>query len=230
MRGLRLTELYPSIQGEGPRVGVPTTFVRFGGCNMRCPGWPCDTPHAIFPEQWKNDPVVEPTELAERLKRMPGNNVCVTGGEPTMQPADALETFARYVLDMGFTIDVFTNASVKTLPIWMRDDRVSIVLDWKLPGSGEAQRGLDTRLRNALNLGVKDNVKFVVTNDEDFLQAIRVWNDLVSGSCKATFWAGVAWGWYRESRLVEKVLQEDLPWKINVQVHKYVWPGVERGI
>ena len=50
MAELRLVENYVSTQGEGPRTGLPTHFVRFGGCNMECLGWPCDTPHAVKPE------------------------------------------------------------------------------------------------------------------------------------------------------------------------------------
>lgn len=229
MKGLRLSELYPSIQGEGPHTGEPTIFVRFGGCNMRCPGWPCDTQHAILPEIWKNDPIVEPFNLIGRVKALPGDNVCITGGEPTMQPAAMLEDFGLGLLDIKYSIDVFTNGSLVPLPNWMLvENYVTVIMDWKLAGSGESQRGVDIRLENLKRLSVKDAVKFVIANDADWIEAISLWKafkDLTS----ARFWAGVAWGKYSEAQLINQLLHEDLPWKVNTQIHKYIWDPNARG-
>jgi 7-carboxy-7-deazaguanine synthase len=228
-KGLRLSELYPSIQGEGPRVGQPTVFTRFSGCNMRCPGWPCDTPHAIFPDQWKDDPIFEVADLLYQVRLLPGNNVCITGGEPTMQPATMLADFVSGLLDSNYTIDMFTNGSLVNFPDWIENSNVCVILDWKLRGSGEQQRGVDMRLKNAQRLGSKDAVKFVVADDFDFKEAVELWKAMRDIVC-ASFFVGAAWGHYPEAKLVEKVLEEDLPWRLNVQVHKYLWPGVEKGI
>ncbi|MHA2264890.1 MAG: 7-carboxy-7-deazaguanine synthase QueE, partial [Candidatus Thorarchaeota archaeon] len=101
---MKLSEVYTSVQGEGPRVGVPTTFVRFGGCNLRCPGWGsgslpdgtsvrgCDTIFAVYPEyrsQW------ESVSVRQLLERIPPEitNVCITGGEPLIQPTKDLNEF-----------------------------------------------------------------------------------------------------------------------------------------
>lgn len=229
MKGLRLSEIYPSIQGEGPNVGVPTIFTRFSGCNMRCPGWPCDTPFAIYPEQWKNDPVYEAGDLMNKVAQLPGKNVCITGGEPTMQPAEPLESFADLLLTFGYTIDVFTNGSLKPLPNWMLDPHVTVIMDWKLEGSGEAERGLEIRKENTYKLMKKDAIKFVVASNDDFEEALTLWKEF-TGASDAQCYVGVAWGLYSEADLIKRVMAADLPWKVNVQVHKFIWPNVERGI
>src|ERR1700704_2587022 len=87
-----LSEVYNSIQGEGPNVGQPTTFVRFAGCNMRCPGWPCDTPYAIDPAIWRYESMKASTMwVAEQILDLKPRHVCFTGGEPFMQPWEELQ-------------------------------------------------------------------------------------------------------------------------------------------
>jgi 7-carboxy-7-deazaguanine synthase len=226
-KGLRLSELYSSVQGEGPQTGIPTVFVRFGGCNMRCPGWPCDTQHAIQPTIWRHDPLLEPIEIFERVQGNPGQNVCITGGEPTMQPYEELEELATMLLEHHYTIDVFTNGSLNLFPPWMLEESVCIIMDWKLKGSGEASRGIEVRRANVRRLGAKDGLKFVVTNAEDLKEAISI-ADLLDPAIE--IWVGVAWKQYDEAQLVADVLAFDLPWRVNIQVHKYLWPGVEKGI
>lgn len=223
MKGLRLTDLYQSIQGEGPRTGVPTTFVRFGGCNMRCPGWPCDTQYAIDPKIWKNDPIVTPDQLLEYLDLMvPTHNICITGGEPFMQPAEPLYRFATALLDRGHTIDVFTNGSLVALPQWCDERHATVILDWKLRGSGEAGRGLEVRESNITRLHQKDWVKLVISSEEDFNEAVKIWLTH-RHYCWAVWCAGVAWDKYDEKKLVEQVLDNGLPWCVNTQVHKYIF-------
>lgn len=231
MNGLRLTDLYPSIQGEGPRVGDPTMFIRFGGCNMRCPGWPCDTQYAIEPSMWKNDPILSPDEIIERIEMLPyTHNVCITGGEPTMQPRHLLEEFTWLLLNRQRTIDVFTNGSHEELPGWMFDSCVSVILDWKLSGSGEAQRGRDVRERNVKrSLHAKDWIKMVVCDVQDFKEAVSLWKKL-RDETPANWCVGSAWQHISEAQLTEMVLEEGLPWRVNVQVHKYIFDANERQI
>jgi 7-carboxy-7-deazaguanine synthase len=164
MRNLRLTELYSSVQGEGPRTGEVTTFVRFGGCNLRCPGWPCDTQHAIDPAIWSKDPLVPPEQLLSDVLKMSGNNVCITGGEPTMQDPAALQILGQGLLEHGRTVDVFTNGTMCMLPPWMGLETVCVMLDWKLQGSGDSQKGAEIRLVNAKHLSPKDGLKFVIAS------------------------------------------------------------------
>lgn len=226
-KDLRLVELYASIQGEGPMVGTPTTFVRFGGCNMRCPGWPCDTPYAIEPSQWRNSPLVPVHDIVERCKLLGPNNVCLTGGEPTMQPPKSLEDLLYQLYDEGFGIEMFSNGSLKPFPEF-RNFR--IMMDWKLRGSGEDKRGLGIRFSNTRLLSERDGIKFVVSDLDDFEEAKAIWFDL-KDKTKAQFWVGAAWGKMREADLVALLLANPmLPWKMNIQVHKFIWPEAERGV
>jgi 7-carboxy-7-deazaguanine synthase len=228
-KGLRLVELYKSIQGEGPRVGEQTVFVRFGGCNFRCPLWPCDTQYAIQPKLWRNSPVVSPRVVATSVRAMGISNVCLTGGEPTMQPAEALQELALMLLQ-DHTIDVFTNGSLREFPQWMQHEDVRVVLDWKLPGSGEADHSLEQRIRNVATLRYKDVVKFTVASLDDLDYAIEVWERLHGRITKAQYYVGVAWGKLSEAELIEKVMESGLPWKVNVQVHKYVYGAEATGV
>ena len=178
---MRLTEVYTSIQGEGPNTGQQIQFVRFGGCNMRCPGWPCDTEFAINPEnkdQWEK---IDPIGVASRIKAYP-KHVCLTGGEPLIQRSEDMRRLAESLTQDNYKIDLFTNGS-QAIPIWSLKNNVTIVMDWKLPGSGEAATGVMQRGENIKFLQEKDAVKFVVKNSEDLLAAIDVWRTFRDAEC-----------------------------------------------
>ena len=102
------------------------------------------------------------------------------------------------------------------------------MMDWKLKGSGESDFNLPDRVHNAVGLNEHDGIKFVVTGPRDFDEAVEVWKHLTSLGCHAQFWLGAAWGRVKEAELVEWILENGLPWKLNVQVHKYIWPADER--
>src|SRR6266498_4505304 len=129
---MRLVEVYTSIQGEGVNVGKPTQFVRFGGCNLRCEGWACDTPFAIYPKEYRHTwEKLEPQEVYDRIASWP-KHVCLTGGEPHLQPVSELIALSNFLRYGDYTFEVFTNG---TYPLVLND--CSYVMDWKLLGSGE---------------------------------------------------------------------------------------------
>jgi 7-carboxy-7-deazaguanine synthase len=146
-----------------------------------------------------------------------------------MQPEDDLAILATTLIGKYHTIDLFTNGSLKPFPRWIEYSLVSVILDWKLPGSGEADRGVDQRRENVWRLGSKDMVKFVISDVNDFEHAINVWLAL-SHHTPAKFSAGVAWGKFEERKLLELILERGLPWMLNVQVHKYIFSPDERQI
>ena len=234
MAQLRVSEIYNSIQGEGHFAGTPTLFLRFAGCNMRCPGWPCDTEHAINPKIWRIESVKHtPNSLLEEViisAHQSGiSNICLTGGEPFMQPKDKLEELCKGLEESGFNLEVFTNGSY-VFPSW--SSTIVKMMDWKLEGSGEADTDLESRLINALNLSPIDGIKFVCTGRDDLDEAKQIWGKLVTDERwrGAQIWVGSAWDKLPEKELVEWLLEERLPWKLNVQVHKYIWPADERGV
>jgi 7-carboxy-7-deazaguanine synthase len=226
---LRVSEVYISTQGEGPRTGEPTTFLRFAGCNMRCPGWPCDTEHAINPAIWKKEATKEdPLTLLDRLPEWP-RNVCLTGGEPFMQSDVELQEFVMDAMERGHKFEVFTNGSF-SFPPWAVS-RMLFMMDWKLEGSGEAGTKLPERFSNARKLNHTDGIKFVVTDLADMREAFIVYRNLVERhDVAARFWIAPAWGKIDPTEIVEFVIDNKLPWSLNIQTHKYIWDPDKRGV
>jgi 7-carboxy-7-deazaguanine synthase len=230
---LRLSELYTSIQGEGPNVGQPTQFVRFAGCNLRCPGWPCDTPHAIDPAIWHvESEKLDFEALYRRLAPWP-MSLTLTGGEPFLQKNRALKDFIELAI-CDYEIDIFTNGTLR-FPEWMfggtaRGRRV--ILDWKLAGSGEQlpAKQLENRKLNASELGMEDSVKFTVMNREDLEEALTVFHELISDDFVGEIYVGAVWGELGDAEIIDFLMHHELDWKLNVQLHKYIWPPDKRGV
>lgn len=227
---MRLLELYDTVQGEGPNVGQPTTFVRFAGCNMRCPGWPCDTPYSIYPDQWKTQyREIEPPEL---LRELVGHfkHICITGGEPLIQPRIQMQYFMEGLWERGYTFDLFTNGSRPFQPYKiLRDATSTVVMDWKLAGSGESNSYRETRLENLKTLRHKDAIKFVVKNIDDLHEAKDVMSTLPNPFPPRVY-IGPAWDLITPEQVVEFILEHKLDAYLNLQTHKYVFPGRDRGI
>jgi 7-carboxy-7-deazaguanine synthase len=238
---MRVSEIYYSIQGEGSSTGVPTVFVRFAGCNYKCSGWPCDTQHAISPEYRKEWRYMTAEEITNTITSLwfRGCNVCITGGEPLMQPDKELHELVNRLNDyLGaaahsgatFDIDVFTNGSV-LIPEWMIDE-CYFTMDWKLPSSGEIPDN-NVLAANLIALHeVKNNaVKFTVGSKADLDQALQNYN----ATLRNLPYLGVYLGRVRNSELtdadlVEFIGKNKLPWSLNVQLHNIIWDPASRGI
>jgi len=229
---LRLNEHYTSIQGEGPNVGVLTQFVRFSGCNMRCPGWPCDTQHAIVPALWKNDPKLDADHVIDAIRKeyasTGASHICLTGGEPFMQDAIHLRTiFTILHHEEGYTFDIFTNGSFP-FPLWTANPGVHLIMDWKLSGSGEGQTELVKRKENLLFLRHKDAIKFVVKSEADFAEAISV-AMILQPHCPV--YVGRVWNaTFSDADLIQMIKDNQVNWRLNIQIHKLIYPNIERGI
>jgi len=229
---LRVSEIYISIQGEGPNVGSPVQFVRFAGCNLRCPAWPCDTPHAIEPSIYiKESRKYGPIELFADLADWP-RALCFTGGEPFLQPRDEMDKFIKLCSDGRYHIECFTNGTFE-LPM---DLNIRYILDWKLAGSGEALNTTQhaQRLENVRKFREVDAIKFTVAHEQDLREAVEVWRTIQQirpGMMpKPQFYIGAVWDRVSDKDLVEWMLENDCPWKLNVQLHKHIWPADERGV
>ena len=236
---LRLVEHYVSVQGEGPRVGTLTQFVRFAGCNMRCPLWPCDTQHAIDPSIWKDNSYKrEGLALASEITTIASEtgayNICLTGGEPFMQQSmdlyDAIVPLAHPTRRYSF--EVFTNGSFP-FPIWSKEPLIEMLytMDWKLGGSGEADHNRLTRSTNATAfLKSTDGIKFVVTSEADMQEARNVAGSLRRGGFQGTFWIGAAWDKITNQEIIDYLIKWKLNWKLNVQIHKHIWHPDKQGV
>lgn len=224
---MRLSEVYTSTQGEGPRVGRPTTFVRFAGCNLKCPGWACDTQHAIDPKLYRHEwQEVTPQELFDVIEAETAKygvtNICLTGGEPFLQPANQLQELVARLRNRLFHVEAFTNGTL----LWPMPTvkNISFVMDWKLRGSGEVVDETNL-MANVVRLGAGDSIKFTVASRNDLVQAYdiyhRVWSHIAE---EVEFFVGPVWGKFEPAEVVEWILEHKLPWRLTIQTHKYIWP------
>ena len=237
---MRISEIYTSIQGEGPNTGAPITFVRFGGCNLRCAGWgtgvlpdgtpvgSCDTAFAVYPQYssaWKK---TECSEVLSEIPRAP-KHVCFTGGEPLTQRVSELNELADKLLGMEYRIDLFTNGTIDLRPFhWtIMSDHVTVVMDYKLPGSEEF-RSFSSENFNYLR--EKDALKFVCKNEEDFTTALETIDHYLLDKFPFQIWFGVVWGEWSEADLATSLQHHYPQGRMNVQTHKYIWDPDERSV
>jgi 7-carboxy-7-deazaguanine synthase len=210
---LSVNEVFFSIQGEGTRAGRPCVFVRLTGCPLRCV-W-CDTAYA-FHEGARRD---EDDVLAQ-IERWPCRLVCLTGGEPLAQPA-AFPFVAR-LLDRGWEVTIETSGHISTQRL---DRRASVILDVKTPGSGESAR-IDWS--NLDRLERKDEAKFVIDGraDYEWSRGVVRERDLCE-RCTVLF--SPVHGQLEPGQLAGWILEDGLPVRLQVQLHKVLWPEATRG-
>jgi 7-carboxy-7-deazaguanine synthase len=214
---LRVTEIFYSIQGESTWAGVPCTFVRLTGCPLRCV-W-CDTAYAFHGgERMSFD------EIVTQVRAYPADVVEVTGGEPLAHaPAYAL---TERLLAEGYTVLVETSGAFDVAPL---DPRVHKIMDLKCPGSGESHRN---RWENLEHLTERDEIKLVVKDRADYEWARETIRSrgldarVRAGSLRALLVSPV-WGDIDLEELAGWILEDALPVRLQMQLHKLVW-GPER--
>jgi len=214
---LRVTEIFHSIQGESTWAGLPCTFVRLTGCPLRCV-W-CDTAYAFHGgERLTLD------EILERVRAFPTRLVELTGGEPLIH-RNAF-TLVQLLLDEGFTVLIETSGSEDIAPL---DPRAHVIMDLKCPGSGESARN---RWENLDHLDSGDEVKFVLAGREDYewmRETIRSrgLDARVREGSLAALLVSPVWGGVDLEALAQWILEDGLPVRFQVQLHKLIW-GAER--
>ena len=212
---LTVNEIFYSIQGESTYAGRPCVFVRLTACDLRC-SW-CDTPYA-FVEGRK----VSVDDLVREVERHDCPLVEITGGEPLLQE-DVYPLMDRLLAD-GKTVLIETGGhlSVERVPA-----AVVKVMDIKCPGSGEADRA---DWRNLDRLRGQDQVKFVIRDRVDYEYARDVLrrHDL-DRRCAATLFSPVH-GVLDPKQLAMWVLDDGLPVRVQLQLHKYIWGSEARGV
>jgi 7-carboxy-7-deazaguanine synthase len=214
MPSLFVTEIYASIQGESTYVGVPCTFVRLTGCPLRC-RW-CDTAYAF-----KGGTERTLDEIVTEIERLGVPTVELTGGEPLAQAAtpELIQELAK----RGYKVLIETSGSES---IHGLHPDLHIVMDIKCPGSGMDSHN---RIDNLSALKSTDDLKFVISSRDDFLwatQFVRT-HHLIS---RVHVMFSPAWGLLDPKQLVEWILEEKLPIRLNLQIHKYVWGPRAKGV
>ncbi len=211
---LRVIEVYASVQGESTFAGLPCTFVRLAGCNLRC-RW-CDSVYTFTGGERRSidDVVAEVAGLGVQL-------VELTGGEPLVH-RQAIPLMER-LLARGHTVLLETSGSRDIGPV---PDPVRIILDLKPPDSGEVAANLWS---NIPKLRAKDEVKFVIASRRDY-----EWSrDVVREhglAARVSVLFSVAFGEVQPADVVAWMLADAVPARFQLQMHKFIWPHAARGV
>ena len=224
-----LIEIYKSVQGESSFAGRPCIFVRLAGCNLRC-SW-CDSEYT-FTGGYK---LSEDEVVAEIEKLAPVKLVEFTGGEPLLQERELVPLMER-LLGEGYELMIETSGE---RPVENVPKAVHKIVDVKCPGSGEAAR---FRMENLESLTERDELKFVITNRDDYEYArdfIRKNALEKQGSqllLSPAFSKTPAPARSTENclldprELVEWMLADGLNARLSLQIHKYIWEPLKKGV
>ena len=212
---LTINEIFHSIQGESTHAGRPCVFVRLTACDLRC-SW-CDTTYA-FHEGHK----MSVDEVLQRVDAYGCDVVEITGGEPLLQKD--VYPLMRQLLDGGRTVMLETGGhlSIEEVP-----EGVIRVIDVKCPGSGESARN---HWANLDRLRPTDEIKFVVCDRADYEYAREiVERRRLLGRCGAVLFSPVH-GVLEAKALAAWVLEDRLPVRVQLQIHKFIWDATTRGV
>lgn len=239
-----INEIYLSLQGESTWAGLPCIFIRLTACNLRCSY--CDTAYA-FTEGKRMDTesvkqrvleLAQPfAESSTEIGRLP--LVELTGGEPLLQPN--VLPLMHWLCNQGFTVLLETSGAHDISKI---DPRVRRIMDLKCPSSGEVHRN---RWENIDVLQTTDELKFVIGTEQDYEWARdQVREHRLASICPILFsWVSPLMPHQQHSslkrvpegqipisrtRLVERIIEDALPVRFQLQMHKVIWPADTRGV
>ncbi|MGB0061449.1 MAG: radical SAM protein, partial [Candidatus Binatus sp.] len=212
---LHINEIFYSIQGESTHAGRPCVFVRLTGCNLRCK-W-CDTEYAFY--EGKRMPI---DEVAKIISGYRCDLVEVTGGEPLLQ--EGVYPLTHAMLEAGATVMIETSGSIDVSKL---DPRVIKIMDLKCPGSGECEKNLWSNLEH---LTMRDEIKFVIADRTDYEWARDTIVTRGLATRAGALLLSPVFGQLEPAALASWILEDRLPARMQLQMHKQIWPGVSRGV
>jgi len=212
---LIVNEIFNSIQGESLYAGRPCTFIRLTGCNLRCSY--CDTMYS-----YEDGTSLTMTDIMDRVSVYECPLVEITGGEPLLQNETPL--LITNLIEKGYTVLLETNG---TIDISRIDERCIKIVDIKCPGSGESGKNI---LDNLNRLNVKDQIKFVITNREDYEYAKDIIKQIPCGFLRENILISPVRGKMDFSDLANRILKDKLMVRFHIQLHKIIWPDIDRGV
>ena len=211
---LKVIEIYQSIQGESSLTGVPCTFVRLAGCPLRCK-W-CDTVYSF-----EGGSILTLSDIVAQVQALAPRTVELTGGEPLAQTQT--NQLAELFVAAGFKVMIETSGSE---PIEFLPKETHIVMDVKCPGSGMSAKN---KLGNLPHLKPTDDLKFVVASKSDFDWSCQFVQDHQLES-KVNLLASPAFGHVDPKDLVTWILGAPVTFRLNLQIHKYIWGPRVKGV
>ncbi|OOO00074.1 MAG: putative 7-carboxy-7-deazaguanine synthase QueE [Epulopiscium sp. Nele67-Bin004] len=217
---MKIVEKFVSIDGEGPMAGELAVFVRFLGCNLRC-SW-CDTSYS-WEEEHTNEEMT-PKEVYTYIKQTNISHVTLTGGEPLIQQG-IYELLDILDSDSSLLVHIETNGSVDIKPFKQRYKNIRYILDYKLGESTMTQKMCE---KNLDQVGQNDVYKFVVASDADLQQAYQIIKKY-NLPCKV-YLSAVAEK-LSPQQVVNFMIEKQLEGvKLQLQLHKFIWPKESRGV
>ena len=210
---LKIYDIFFSLQGETSRIGLPTVFVRLTGCPMRCTY--CDTAYAF-----SGGSNMEMADILAKVAEFGTKYVTVTGGEPLAQKE--CYVLLQALCDAGYSVSLETGGAMDIASV---DTRVSIILDIKTPASNEEKNML---WGNLSHIKPKDEIKFVLCNRADYDWAkVKITELKLTEKCPILF--SPSYSELKGDELAAWVLQDKLPVRMQVQLHKILW-GEKQGV
>lgn len=212
---LQVNELFHSIQGESTWTGLPCSFVRLTGCNLRCRY--CDTTYA-----YDSGKPMQIQQIVQALAEFDCRRVTITGGEPLIQYRTP-ELIQR-LLAREYRVSLETNGSQD---IQLLDNGCMIVMDLKCPSSGMRQQN---RIENLRFLKQSDQLKFVIADREDYLFArkiVKLEADHLPGD---NILFSPAFGTMPPQRLAAWILDDGIEARLQIQLHRILWPDRDKGV
>ena len=227
---MQITEIYKSIQGESTFTGLPCVFVRLTACNLRC-AW-CDTEYSFY-----GGKKMTQEEVFNKVEELsPGGGLVeVTGGEPMLQEREAVPLMQR-LLDAGYDLLLETSGE---RPLENVPKGVVKIVDVKCPDSGE---GDSFRMENLETLHRSDEVKFVISGrtDYEFARDFVARHGLgakVNAVLFSPAFRKEAEGARTAShclldpqQLAEWILEDNVPARLSLQMHKFVWDPAAKSV
>lgn len=216
MDTLAVNEIFHSIQGESTFAGTPCAFIRLSKCNLDC-AW-CDTRYAL------DEPgrQLTPDMILAAIKPYRAPIAEITGGEPLLQPATP--RLAALLADAGHTVLVETNGSLDISPL---PYPVIRIMDLKPPSSGMCPKN---RMANLAHIRAGDEIKIVIADRMDYEWARTILGDADYPANTAKTLLSPILSRVAPAELAKWILDDKLPARLNLQLHKFVWPDTDRGV
>ncbi len=212
---LTINEIYFSVQGESTWAGLPCVFVRLTFCDLRCTY--CDTEYAFY--EGKKQSL---GEIVDAVVSYDCPLVEITGGEPLLQKN--VLPLMTLLADAGRTVLLETSGAHDISQV---DPRVHRIMDLKTPGSGEVERNL---FANLAHLTPNDEVKCVIGSREDYeWSREKVLTHGLAERCRAVLFSPI-FGRIEPREIVEWILEDKLPVRFQLQMHKFIWAPAQRGV
>jgi len=207
---LKITEIFYSLQGEARDAGIPTVFIRLTGCPLRCTY--CDSEYAFHGGEWMHF-----DDILVKVAGYGAAHVCVTGGEPLAQKR--CHELLVQLCEAGYRVSLETSGAIDISEV---DARVSRVIDLKTPDSGEESRNLWENLGHLTDC---DQIKFVICSRRDYDWARQQLKKRKFAECSEVLFSP-AWDRQNATELAEWILEDRLPVRLQLQLHKLLWGDI----